>query len=89
LPHGFNEPADHLPQRDQLKCHCEFDNTDGIRSVVGRKSLDVRIQVESQTRIQVSVDKMKSDGKDSAKTRSICALFIGLRLLCMVYGVIR
>jgi hypothetical protein len=26
---------------------------------------------------------------EAAKMRSICALFIGLRLLCMVYGVIR
>jgi hypothetical protein len=32
---------------------------------------------------------MQAYSTEAAKTRSICALFIGLRLLCMVYGVIR
>jgi hypothetical protein len=33
--------------------------------------------------------RRESNGKEAAKTRSICALFIGLRLLFMVLGVIR
>ena len=36
-----------------------------------------------------SLSGVNSSGKEAAKTRSICALFIGLQLLFMVLGVIR
>jgi len=39
------------PLYDRLECPCEFDNTDGIRSVVERKSLRAWVHVESLLRI--------------------------------------
>jgi len=46
--------------RERLESLCEFDDTDGIRSVIKRKSLGAWIHVESLLRVQIGAGGMKA-----------------------------
>jgi hypothetical protein len=45
--------------------------------------------MHAKTGVNAGQIRRETYGTEAAKTRSICALFVGLRLLFMVLGVIR